>query len=763
MSFFKSEFGKFFRRLGIGSFILLIIASPLLWFNVIIDPYGVFLDHNEYLYFTNENNKRLGKIKYLLKYPDRFTNFIFGSSRVNFLNGDHFGNEKFFNMTASAAAPKDYLRDMKIMLSGGVKVKKVVIGVDFLSFFFRNMDEYEFLLRFPYPVTINEKYNFYKKYLLNIPQKELLDRYTNNPGINRQYPIGNGGIKPLNFDSLITSDPYEHIRSMQFCYPSSEYKNPQEFSECLNDLKELVNFLKSEKIEFIIFVHATHAVTYLSLNIDAYLEMLKEISEFTDYIDFSGLNSICINNVHFIETSHYTERIGDLIISRIYGRANPGLPDDFGFFINKGNIEEHLERHKRWIDDYFKCLCLNSFFPKIETPEITGIKILSNNDILTKIDGLSGITWKDTILVTAPYLRLTIRKPKNQKLTPVIFLDKKVLSWRSDTGILSTPTGPEVLDRNDEWVLLIPAQKLDSGLHELSPGYFNAVSGIFLKSTQRVRIKVLHVTNYPDPNLALVFRKPGTSDSVIFNLLSVNGKGSDRRTYQVNSQWLHLSGWALDAGTKRNVQNMVIFVNDRMFPISYVKERLELQERFNLPASILGGWSVTVPLPENPDSARVSFGKMSKNKKSIIRIGNELSVFRMMAYDTTILDGLKKRETTTNIHIDLFNGKQNSTRTIRVHGNQLSMTGWAVDHPARQTAGIVYVRIGNKLYRTNDGQKRQDVADAYKTPAYSHCGWSVEIPAAMIGKELQPISLVIVTHDRTGYYIANEGRSIIIE
>lgn len=529
MNIFKSELWKFFRRLGIGSFILLIIASPLLYFNIIIDPYGVFLDHNEYLYFTNENNKRVGKIKYLLKYPDRFTNFIFGSSRVNFLNGDHFGNEKFFNMTASAAAPKDHLRDLKIMLSGGVKVKKVVIGVDFLSFFIRNMEEYEFLLRCPYPVTINEKYNFYKSYLLNIPQKELIDRYTNNSGINRKFPIGNGGIKPLNFDSLINSDPYGHIRSMRFCNPSSDYKNPQEFREGLNDLKELVDFLKSEKIEFIIFVHATHAVTYLSFNIDAYLEMLKEMSEFTDYIDFSGLNSICINNLNFIETSHYTERIGDLIISRISGRANPGLPDDFGYNINKGNIEEHLVRHRRWIDDYFKSLCLNSSFPKIETPEITGIKILSNNDILTKIDGLSGISWKDTILVTAPYLRLTIRKPLNQKIFPVIFLDQKVLSWRCDTGILSTPATPERLELKDEWELLIPAQKLDSGLHELSPGYFNAVSGIFLKSTQRVRLKVLHMTNYPDSNLAKGFRKPRTGDSVIFHLSSVNGKGSDRR------------------------------------------------------------------------------------------------------------------------------------------------------------------------------------------------------------------------------------------
>lgn len=763
MSFFKSEFGKFFHRLAIGSVILLIISSPLLYFNVIIDPYGVFLDHHEYVYFTNENNKRLGKIKYLLKYPDRNTNFIFGSSRVNFINGDHFGDEKYFNMTASAAVPKDHLRDLKIMINGGVTVKRVVIGVDFLSFFYQGMVDQMRLLRFPYPLSIREHYDFYKNYLLNVPPKELFSEQIKNHEINRQVRIDNGIFASKNLDSLILSDPYGHNRSMSLRIPASDYKNPQEFGAGLNDLKELVNFLKSQQIEYVIFVHATHVSTYLTLNINSYLEMLKAMAEITEYVDFSGLNSICINNLNFIEPSHYTERIGDLIISRISGRANPGLPDDFGYFIDKGNIEEHLGRHRSWIDDYFKCLCLNSYFPKMETPEITGIKFLSDKEILTKIDGLSGIFWKDTILVTAPYLRLTIRKPMNQKMNPVIFLDQKVLSWRIDTGILSTPTGPEALDRKDEWELLIPAQKLDSGLHELSPGYFNVASGKFLKSTQRVRIKVLHVTNYPDSILAKVFRKPGTGDSVIFRLSSVNGKGTDRRIYQVNGQWLNLSGWALDATTKRNVQNMVILVNDRMFPISYIRERFDLQERYNLPAGMFGGWSVTVPLPENQDSARISFGKMAKNKKSIIRIGNELSVLRLLAHDTTILDGLKKQGSTTATHIDLFNGKQNSTRWIRVQGNQLSITGWAVDHPARQTAGVVYVRIGDKLYRANDGQHRQDVADAYNTPAYSNCGWSIEIPAAMIGTGLLPVSLVIVTHDGTGYYTVNEGRSIIIE
>lgn len=372
--------------MAIGAAILILITSPLFYFNVIVDPFGVFLDHNEYIYFTNENNKRYGKIKYLLKYPDRFQNFIFGSSRVNFIDPDLFGNEQFFNMTYSAGMPGDHLRDIRIMIEGGVKVKRVIVGVDFLSFFTKDMTRKDKLLRYPYPITIKDHYEFYKLYLLNIPQKGLIERNIGDYRKNRQEPIGNGSIVMKEQDEFIDNNPTAHIRKRKFRIPTSIFRNPQDFSDGLRYLGELISFLKEHNIDYVLFINPTQSATYLTLNLEAYMDLLRGMSEITSFFDFSGLNSVCINNMNFMESSHFRKRTGDMIVKRIEGRVDHTVPDDFGYLITEKNIEQHIVRHQNWLEDYFNCISLNQVYWHSVIPDPSLIRSYPVEEVILKID-----------------------------------------------------------------------------------------------------------------------------------------------------------------------------------------------------------------------------------------------------------------------------------------------------------------------------------------------------------------------------------------
>jgi hypothetical protein len=42
------------------------------------------------------------------------------------------------------------------------------------------------------------------------------------------------------------------------------------------------------------------------------------------------------------ESSHYTKALGDLVLDRIFGRANPDLPKDFGVVLDSATLEHHL-------------------------------------------------------------------------------------------------------------------------------------------------------------------------------------------------------------------------------------------------------------------------------------------------------------------------------------------------------------------------------------------------------------------------------------
>lgn len=622
MNIFKSELGKFFRRLGIGSAILFLLASPLLWFNIILDPYGVFFDHYEYSSLLV--NRRFTKVKYHLNHPSHYQAFIFGSSRINFINPKNIPEDRFFNMHYPSGRPSEHLRDLKMMKEAGVQIKKVILAVDFLSIFLDFPIDESDLLSQPYPSTLKEYYNFYKNYALNIPGNDLISAAITNTAGERAQRIGNGSFSVKWKEEIIEGNPEAHIRDQTFRIPSSNYENSQNISRGLTHLKELVDFLKSQKIGYRLFINPTHVTTYLAFNIDAYLNVLREISEISDFIDFSGLNSVAISNLNFYETSHYREKVGDLIISRLMNKCDSLLPDDFGYCVTRENIDQQIERHHAWLSDYFHA-------ERIDLPT------------------------EQTHFTTAD----------------------------------------------------------------------------------------------------------AETKNIDFRIMYVNGNQAERDNFAIGSRYVNLSGYAVDRTSIKPLENLAVKVNDQVFPVRIIREIIELGQKYNNPEAKKCGWMAVFPIPESQETIKTQVGLI--NGGQFTPLGREIGLFRQTGVDTNILLGIKRSESGTEHNIDLINGQRRNDKCVRINSNQLSISGWAVDHPARKAAGLVYIRIGDKLFRTDYGQPRPDVADAYKTPAYENSGWSVEIPAGMIGKGQYDITLVILNYGKTGYYITDNVKDIIIE
>jgi hypothetical protein len=79
---------------------------------------------------------------------------------------------------------------------------------------------------------------------------------------------------------------------------------------------------------------------------DDYLNYLKSIAKITDFYDFSGYNSITTNNCNYYETSHYRPHIGELIAGRIFKDKNISIPNDFGTWVTKENVDKYLKNKK---------------------------------------------------------------------------------------------------------------------------------------------------------------------------------------------------------------------------------------------------------------------------------------------------------------------------------------------------------------------------------------------------------------------------------
>jgi hypothetical protein len=764
MSRFNTEFRRFFSRFVLGSAILLVLVSPLLYFNIFIDPFGIFFDHNEFVYYTNENNKRAGKIRYILKYPDRFDSFIFGSSRVNFVNCDRCSDGKFFNMTYSGGSPRDHLHDLRMMIKGGIKVNKVIIGADFLSFFKPDMIDEMKMLRTPYPVTIDEYYHFYKQYILNIPQKELFLANLINYDTNRQQPIGNGQFYSATWDSSINTNPSGHIRLNSFRSPVSHYLSRQEFQKGLDYLKELIHFLEKQHIEYTLFIHPTNVTTYLNINLPTYLILLENLAQITGFYDFSGLNSICINHLNFYESSHYRLQTGDLIIDRLYNRKNQELPADFGILVNKKNIRKHIEQHLTWIDDYFGSISYDqSSWVKSSVHPADIISERCDTPV-HKIDELNyGPEMNKIRIISAPYIRLTVRKPCKATEIPVVFTNQQVLYHKNDKKADIIRSSPLRKTGSGEWELMVPVQLLDTGFQHLSVAYMDTISGKFTLSHGIFKIRVLHEREYPAALKSEENINGRNLQNIQFQLTLANGTAINGDRYTLSDPWLNLEGYAVDATTKQPVKNLLVLVNGNPYPILFQRETNYLEEKFNCPESRYAGWSTVIPIPGSEEETMIEFAVLSDDLKFIYKTGRNLTVSRQFASDTTILRGLKKMPSSTQFWIDRINNVKTGTEIQhQITGAMINLSGWAVDHAAGKTARKIYIRVGNKLFNTSYELPRQDVAEHYKNPAYARCGWTTEIPVAQINSGTYLINLLVVTHDGKAYYSVNQGTKVII-
>jgi len=82
----------------------------------------------------------------------------------------------------------------------------------------------------------------------------------------------------------------------------------------------------------------------------------------------------------------------------------------------------------------------------------------------------------------------------------------------------------------------------------------------------------------------------------------------------------------------------------------------------------------------------------------------------------------------------------------------LQFSGWAADPSAKAPSGGVWVEIDGRLYPAVDGVERPDAELALGDPRFRRAGYYRRIPMSEVGWGPHQFSLIILTHDRAGYY-----------
>jgi hypothetical protein len=333
-------------------FTTLLLGTFLGIINYIVDPFNIF--NTQYLPYQFQRNERFIKIAYLDKHHNHFNSYLIGSSRIGTTNPEilnsYISGSKFYNMTLSSATLADELRHIKYMIKARYEIKNIYLQVDLnnnmTSYLYPNSD----YLRKPHPHVVgNSLPLYYLDYLLNpFPSNikgKILKNIEGKNDDNYNLILGNW-TRPekdtkirLNCANFIKSEPTFNINVQP------KVKNTYTKINMIA-LKSIIELCKKNNINLIIFT-TPHNHNYLDIIYEKeYYTFLKELLAITDYWDFSGYNSITMNDCNYYDSSHYRPEIGNLIAAKIFNDKHIPIPSDFGAFVTQNNIEEHLKQLK---------------------------------------------------------------------------------------------------------------------------------------------------------------------------------------------------------------------------------------------------------------------------------------------------------------------------------------------------------------------------------------------------------------------------------
>ena len=310
---------KFIFKTSILFLLVSISCLPVLYFNIVIDPYGIF--RTKFLEQKIEPNQHFIKIKFLTNNTIKKDSFIFGSSRVGKIKiKDNPKLKNYYNMTYSEGVPKEHLDDIKTLLNNGLNIKNIIIGLDNISYLISPDLHTSQALRMAYtPNNYLEIVSAYIKYSLLKPSIEIYREINKQRDFKVFYDIYNTGVpEVIGKDEWIEKNTIAHINAKKFEIPAWEtYYNPR-IETTIKEISEIKDICQKNNISLIFFINPMHKVTYHRQNFNDWFTFLSKLSEITDFYNFSGINKITTNNYYYYETSHYRPIVGDMIIKRIF-------------------------------------------------------------------------------------------------------------------------------------------------------------------------------------------------------------------------------------------------------------------------------------------------------------------------------------------------------------------------------------------------------------------------------------------------------------
>jgi len=329
---------KFFLKL----FCALLLPFFILLYSTIFDPYNVF----HYKNIRNngiEPNKNYIKMRYILDNPAYFDSYLFGNSRVWFVNVADIPGLYCYNMGYSEGIPREHKENLEVMIKKKIIPAVVLMGIDDIGCYRDPKMHHNLLMRMPYPIDAVQNETAYYKFLIKYINPDVLRSMPiiiSNKGNHLEYRkqfYENGGITVESSEE--TKIDWENISV--YSPPFHDYG----IDNVIADIQSIIDLCNRNNIKLILFTNPLHILVYQEAVKNGYIDFLSRLSEITNYYNFSGINDITVNNNNYHEASHYKIKVGNLIIDALFNNKTDQklLSQGFGYYVTNENKNEFID------------------------------------------------------------------------------------------------------------------------------------------------------------------------------------------------------------------------------------------------------------------------------------------------------------------------------------------------------------------------------------------------------------------------------------
>ncbi|OQX59323.1 MAG: hypothetical protein B5M52_03695 [Helicobacteraceae bacterium 4484_230] len=343
---------------------LLALAIPFVGlFNYIVDPYGF----NKLIVIDKFNSIKESNAGFTIKYKmpqlanNEWSNIMLGSSKIGVMDNhvvDRYLGGKTFNMDQpTPVMPIQF--DAFMYAVHYNNVKNLVFAIDFLSFN-KNLKLNKDYVELKEKVRAFERFSNIDLYLNTDTLKKSIEVIRKNfsgtagkklhfyPNGMREYADYIEAYKNGTFN--LQKNIKKHLK-LYFDPKKGIYSNYEYSDDFMKLVKKIVEYCKTNDINLYVYISPFYVEHFYAIKeaglLDEFEHFKRELVKITDYLDFTGANSITTDKNNYWDSSHL--RIGKtkIVMAKLFRDPSFKGYEDFGVFVTPENIETHLKEQRR--------------------------------------------------------------------------------------------------------------------------------------------------------------------------------------------------------------------------------------------------------------------------------------------------------------------------------------------------------------------------------------------------------------------------------